>query len=41
VGRLVTRQGADLVGFSFLLELGFLHGARRLGSAKVHALVQY
>jgi adenine phosphoribosyltransferase len=41
VGRLVTRQGADLVGFSFLLELGFLHGARRLGSAKVHALVRY
>ncbi|HEX9289866.1 MAG TPA: adenine phosphoribosyltransferase [Anaeromyxobacteraceae bacterium] len=41
VGKLVTRQGADLVGFAFLLELGFLHGARRLGPGKVHALVQY
>jgi adenine phosphoribosyltransferase len=41
VGRLVTRQGGELVGFTFLLELGFLHGARRLGPAKVHALVQY
>ncbi len=41
VGKLVTGQGADLVGFAFLLELGFLHGARRLGSQKVHALLQY
>ncbi len=41
VGKLVTRQGAELVGFAFLLELGFLHGARRLGAGKVHALVQY
>jgi len=41
VGKLVTRQGAELVGFAFLLELGFLHGARRLGPGKVHALVQY
>jgi adenine phosphoribosyltransferase len=41
VGRLVARQGAELVGFAFLLELGFLHGARRLGAGKVHALLQY
>src|SRR5512141_2833461 len=41
VGRLVTNQGADLVGFAFLLELGFLHGARRLGEHEVHALVRY
>jgi adenine phosphoribosyltransferase len=41
VGKLVARQGAELVGFAFLLELGFLHGARRLGPGKVHALVQY
>jgi adenine phosphoribosyltransferase len=40
VGRLVTRQGGELVGFTFMLELGFLHGARRLGAAKVHALVR-
>ena len=41
VGRLVTGQGAELVGFAFLLELAFLHGARRLGADKVHALLQY
>jgi adenine phosphoribosyltransferase len=41
VGRLVTKQGAELVGYSFLMELGFLHGARRLGPDKVHALVQF
>jgi len=41
VGKLVARQGAELVGYAFLLELGFLHGARRLGPGKVHALLQY
>jgi adenine phosphoribosyltransferase len=41
VGRLVTRQGAELVSFSFLVELSFLHGARRLGPGKVHALISY
>lgn len=41
VGRLVTRQGATLAGYSFVVELGFLNGARRLGPDKVHALVTY
>ncbi len=41
VGRLVARQGARLVGYSFLLELSFLHGARKLGERNVHALVRY
>jgi adenine phosphoribosyltransferase len=41
VGRLVARQGAELVSYSFLVELGFLNGARRLGPGKVHALVSY
>jgi len=41
VGRLVTKQGAELAGYSFLMELGFLHGARRLGPDKVHSLVQF
>ena len=41
VGNLVTRQGAELAGYAFLLELGFLHGARRLGQAKVQALLTY
>ncbi len=41
VGRLVARQGAELVAFSFLAELSFLSGAKRLGPGKVHALVRY
>ena len=40
-GRLVARQGAELVAYSFLVELSFLHGARRLGGAKVHSLLTY
>ena len=38
VGRLVERQGAELVGYSFVVELGFLGGAgaagRRTGSTR-------
>ncbi len=41
VGRLVARQGAELVAYSFLAELSFLHGARRLGPEKVHPLLRY
>jgi molybdate transport system substrate-binding protein len=41
VGRLVARQGGELVSYSFLVELGFLHGAKRLGPSKVHALLTY
>ncbi|HSB20743.1 MAG TPA: adenine phosphoribosyltransferase [Anaeromyxobacteraceae bacterium] len=41
VGRLVARQGAQLVGYSFLLELSGLNGARKLGARTVHALVRY
>jgi adenine phosphoribosyltransferase len=41
VGRLVTRQGADLVGFAFVVELSFLHGTRRLGAGKVDSLVTF
>jgi adenine phosphoribosyltransferase len=41
VGRLLVRQGAELVGYSFVVELSFLNGARRLGPDKVHALVRY
>jgi adenine phosphoribosyltransferase len=40
-GRLVARQGGELVAYSFLVELSFLHGARRLGPGKVHALLTY
>ncbi len=41
VGRLVARQGAELVSYSFLAELSFLGGAKRLGPGKVHALLTF
>lgn len=41
VGRLVERQGASLVAYTFLVELGFLDGARRLGADRVHSLLRY
>ncbi len=39
--RLVAAQGGELVGFSFLVELGFLNGAKRIGPERVHALVKF
>jgi len=39
--RLVARQGGELVAFTFLAELTFLNGARRLGPARVHSLIQF
>ncbi len=40
-GRLVRAQGAGLVGFTFLLELDFLHGRQRLKGARIEALLHY
>ena len=39
--NLLARQGADLVGASFLIELAFLSGRARLGKAPVFALLRY
>jgi adenine phosphoribosyltransferase len=41
VGKLLTRQGANLFGYAFLIELAFLNGAARLGPERVHSLLQY
>ena len=40
-GRLVRGQGAELAGFSFLIELGFLSGRERLEPVRVEALIRY
>ena len=40
-GKLVRRQQGMLVGYSFLVELASLNGARLLGPDKVHALIRY
>lgn len=39
--RLVLGRGAHIAGFSFLIELGFLEGRKRLGSHRVEALIRY
>ncbi len=41
VGRLVGRQEAVLVGYSFVVNLAFLGGAARLGEDRVHALLAF
>ena len=37
--ELVTRNGAEVVGYAFLMELDFLHGREKLGDYLVHSLV--
>ena len=39
--RLVERQGGQVDGFAFVIELDFLKGRQRLGARTVHALIHY
>jgi adenine phosphoribosyltransferase len=39
--QLIARLGGDVVGFSFLIALAFLHGREHLGSHKTSALITY
>jgi len=39
--RLVDRLGGEVLGFSFLIALGFLPGLERLRQRLVRALVTY
>lgn len=39
--RLVARCGATLVGYAFIIELGFLKGRTRLKGGLVSSLIQY
>ena len=39
--RLAERQGAMIVGASFVIELSFLNGRHRLGDRNVSSLIQY
>ena len=41
VGRMIGRQGGHLVGYGFLIELGFLDGMKRLACDKVHTVIRY
>jgi len=40
-GELVRRGGAELMGYAFVIELGFLGGRERLGDAPVTSLLRY
>jgi adenine phosphoribosyltransferase len=39
--KLLDALGADLLGVSFLIELGFLSGRSKLGSRPVHSVITY
>ncbi len=39
--KLVRAHGAEVVGFTFLIELDFLKGRERLGAERVEALLHY
>jgi len=39
--RLVERLGGHASGFLFVIELGFLHGAEKLGPSRVQSLIQF
>jgi adenine phosphoribosyltransferase len=41
VGELASSFGAELVGFAFLVELGFLNGRARLAGHEVRSLIRY
>ncbi len=38
-GKLAAQLGGEVVGFSFLMVLGFLDGAKRLGADRVRSLL--
>lgn len=39
--RLIDTLGGNIVGFGFLIELGFLSGRHRLGESRIESLVAY
>jgi adenine phosphoribosyltransferase len=40
-GQLVTRQGAEVLGYGFVIELSFLNGRKRLEPHRVVSLLRY
>jgi adenine phosphoribosyltransferase len=39
--RLVERLGGEVVGFAFVIELGFLEGRKKIADYRIHSLVTY
>ena len=40
-GDLLRRLGAEMLGYSFVIELGFLNAREHMTDAPVHSLIQY
>ena len=40
-GMLMKKLGATVIGYAFVIELGFIPGRARLGGAEVHSLINY
>ncbi len=41
LGELVSRLGAEIAGYAFLVELAFLGGRARLGPGRVDSVIEY
>lgn len=39
--QLISKLGGEIVCASFLIELNFLNGRQKLGSTKIHSILQY
>ncbi len=39
--ELIERSGAQMIGFSFMIELTFLKGREKLGNTPIYNLIQY
>jgi adenine phosphoribosyltransferase len=39
--RLVERLDGEVVGFAFVIELGFLEGRKKIDGYRIHSLVTY
>ncbi len=39
--NLIKKTGAEVAGFGFVIELGFLNGIGKLGDTHVHSLIKY
>jgi len=41
VCKLIEKSGGNIIGISFLIELAFLNGRKRLGNYPIHSVLQF
>ena len=41
VCKLIEKSGGKIIGISFLIELAFLNGRKRLGNYPIHSVLQF